>query len=170
MSQSWVRVHHDNPHQLKAVVFMGASASANDTIRSNAIFPRAIRRSLWSRAGNHRAWADDIALDRLLPILKQHVLAQGRPRACALVDSVSRPDQQRHDSARTPSPMPPAAWQNDPHVMRKLQPSPGSGTPHRAAGRHHSRIVKHQSRYIKRAPTHDCYRPIFRPPLPEDPA
>ncbi|MGE4049393.1 MAG: hypothetical protein AB7F35_31450, partial [Acetobacteraceae bacterium] len=81
--QSWTR-DFDNPHQVKGV-FMGARFM-NDTIRSNANFPRDPRMALEPRA-NFRAWADAIPIDRMLPILKEHVLAQDAPRSCALVDS-----------------------------------------------------------------------------------
>ena len=153
--QSWIR-DYDNPHQVKAV-FMGARFM-NDTIRSNAIFPRDPAFALEPRR-NHRAWADDIALDRLLPILKQHVLAQDAPRACALVDSYLERTSERHDLLDTIT-YAACHWQNDPHVMRNCSSSLEEFRHNRTARRDDiiRGFVKHQSRYIKRAPTHDCYR------------
>ena len=152
--QSWVR-GYDNPHQVKGV-FMGARFM-NDTIRSNAIYPRDPKTALEPRHV-HRAWADGIALDRLLPILKEHVLAQDAPRSCALVDSYLERTHERHALLDTIT-YAACHWQNDPHVMRNgassLEEFKHNRTPRRddiIRG-----YVKHQSRYVKRAPTHDCY-------------
>ncbi|MGD9885995.1 hypothetical protein [Reyranella sp.] len=153
--QSWIR-HYDNPHQVKAV-FMGARFM-NDTIRSNAIFPRDPAFSLEPRH-NHRAWADGIALDRLLPVLTEHVLAQDAPRSCALVDSYLDRTGERHDLLDTIT-YAACHWQNDPHVMRNCSSSLEEFRHNRTSRRDDiiRGFVKHQSRYIKRAPTHDCYR------------
>jgi hypothetical protein len=72
--QAWVR-EYDSPHQVKAI-FM-AARFMNDTIRSNAMIPRDPKFALEPRKC-HRAWADGIAIDRLLPILQEHIRAQAR--------------------------------------------------------------------------------------------
>ena len=153
--QSWAR-QYDNPHQVKAVL-MGARFM-NDTIRSNAIFPREPKFTLEPRR-SHRAWADAIAVDRMLPVLQEHVLAQDAPRACALVDSYLARTSERRQLLDTIT-YAACHWQNDPHVMRNgassLEEYQHNRTPRRddiIRG-----YVKHQSRYVKRAPTHDCWR------------
>ena len=153
--QSWTR-DHDNPHQVKGV-FLGARFM-NDTIRSNAMFPRDPTFALEPRQ-NYRAWADDIAVDRLLPVLKQYVLAQDAPRACALVDSYLERTRERRDLLETIT-YAACHWQNDPHVMRNCASSLEEYR-HNQTSRRDDIIrgfVKHQSRYVKRAPTHDCYQ------------
>ena len=153
--QSWTR-DHDNPHQVKGV-FMGARFM-NDTIRSNANFPREPKMALEPRR-NFRAWADSIAVDRMLPVLKDHVLAQDAPRSCALVDSYLERTAERHALLDTIT-YAACHWQNDPHVMRNCSSSLEEYR-HNQTTRRDDIIrgyVKHQSRYVKRAPTHDCYK------------
>lgn len=152
--QSWTR-RYDNPHQVKAV-FMGARFM-NDSIRSNAMFPRDPAFTLEPRQ-NFRAWADGIAVDRLLPVLKEHALAQDAPRACALVDSYLARTDERLELLNTIT-YAACHWQNDPHVMRNCASSLEEYK-HNQTARKDDIIrgyVKHQSRYIKRAQTHDCY-------------
>ena len=161
--QHWIR-NFDNPHQAKGP-FM-AARFMNDTIRSNAIYPRDAKFTLEPRK-NYKAWADGIAVDRMLPVIEEHVLAQDAPRACALVDSyLARTSERRQllDVITYAG----CHWQNDPHVMRNcsssLEEYRSNKTPRRddiIRG-----YAKHQSRYIKRAPTHDCYNVFvehFRP-------
>jgi hypothetical protein len=153
--QSWVR-NYDNPHQVKAV-FMGARFM-NDTIRSNAMFPRDPKFTLEPRAA-YRAWADDFAVDRLLPVIKEHTLAQDAPRACALVDSYLARTNERRKLLDTVT-YAACHWQNDPHVMRNCASSLEEFR-HNGTSRRDDIIrgyVKHQSRYVKRALSHDCYR------------
>jgi hypothetical protein len=152
--QSWTR-NHDNPHQVKGI-FMGARFM-NDTIRSNANFPRDPKTALEPRR-NFRAWADDIPIDRLLPVLQQHVLAQDAPRSCALVDSYLDRTAERHALLDTIT-YAACHWQNDPHVMRNGASSLEEFRHNRTSRRDDiiRGYVKHQSRYIKRAPTHDCF-------------
>ncbi len=153
--QSWTR-NHDNPHQVKAV-FMGARFM-NDTIRSNAMVPRDPKSALESRHA-YRAWADDIAIDRLLAVLKRYVLAQDAPRSCALVNSYLERTSERRDllDAITYAA---CHWQNDPHVMRNCASSLEEFRHNRTTRRDDiiRGFVKHQARYVKRAPTHDCYQ------------
>jgi hypothetical protein len=153
--QSWIR-NHDNPHQVKAV-FMGARFM-NDTIRSNANVPRDPKSALEPRQ-NWRRWADDIPVDRMLPVLKEHVLEQDAPRSAALVDSYLERTSERHDLLDTIT-YAACHWQNDPHVMRNGASSLEEFRHNRTSRRDDiiRGYVKHQARYIKRAPTHDCYR------------
>jgi hypothetical protein len=161
--QSWTR-GFDNPHQVKAV-FLGARFM-NDTIRSNANFPRDPKMALEPRR-NFRGWADSIAVDRMLPVLQEYVLKQDAPRACALVDSYLERTSERHDLMDTIT-YAACHWQNDPHVMRNCSTSLEEYRSN-ATSRRDDIIrgyVKHQARYIKRAPTHDCYElyaHYFRP-------
>ncbi|MDX2157056.1 MAG: hypothetical protein SFW09_11165 [Hyphomicrobiaceae bacterium] len=152
--QSWVR-RFDNPHQVKAV-FMGARFM-NDSIRSNAMFPRDPAYTLESRHA-YRAWADAIAVDRLLPELKKQALAQEAPRACALVDSYLARTTERRALLDTIT-YAACHWQNDPHVMRNCASSLEEYRSNSTSRRDDiiRGYVKHQSRYIKRAQTHDCY-------------
>ena len=153
--QSWTR-GYDNPHQVKAVI-MGARFM-NDTIRSNAIYPRDPKTALEPRR-NYRAWADGIAIDQLLGVLKQHVLAQDAPRSCALVDSYLERTAERHDLLDTIT-YAACHWQNDPHVMRNCSSSLEEYRHNRTSRRDDiiRGYVKHQARYVKRALTHDCYQ------------
>jgi hypothetical protein len=161
--QSWAR-HFDNPHQVKAV-FMGARFM-NDSIRSNAMVPRDPKFTLEPRK-NFRTWADGIAVDRLLPVLREHALAQDAPRACALVDSYLERTSERRQLLDTIT-YAACHWQNDPHVMRNCASSLEEYRHNRTSRRDDiiRGYVKHQSRYVKRALTHDCYRVFvdhFRP-------
>lgn len=152
---SWAR-DYENPHRVKAI-FMGARFM-NDTIRSNAIYPRDPKSALEPRK-THAAWADNIAIDRMLPILKEHMLQQDAPRSCALVDSYLARSTERQNLLDTIT-FAACHWQNDPHVMRNcstsLEEYRANQTPWKddlIRG-----YAKHQSRYVKRALTHDCYR------------
>ncbi|MGE3267236.1 MAG: hypothetical protein AB7P40_00720 [Chloroflexota bacterium] len=161
--QSWIR-NHDHPHQVKAA-FM-AARFMNDTIRSNAMYPRDPNYTLEPRQ-NYRGWADEIAVDRLLPVLKQYTLAQDAPRACALVDSYLDRTDERQALLETIT-YAACHWQNDPHVMRNCASSLEEWRHNRTPRRDDiiRGYVKHQSRYVKRAPTHDCYEVFkehFRP-------
>jgi hypothetical protein len=153
--QSWTR-DYDNPHQVKAV-FMGARFM-NDSIRSNAIYPRDPKSALEPRR-TYRAWADGLAVDRMLPMIKDFVLAQDAPRACALVDSYLDRTTERLKLLDTIT-YAACHWQNDPHVMRNCSSSIEEYR-HNRTSRKDDIIrgyAKHQSRYIKRAPTHDCFQ------------
>ncbi len=153
--QSWTR-QHDNPHQVKGV-FLGARFM-NDTIRSNAMIPRDAKFILEPRS-HYRAWADGFALDRILPELMKTVLAQDTPRSCALVDSYLARTTERQALLDTIT-YAACHWQNDPHVMRNCSSSLEEYRHNRTSRRDDiiRGYVKHQSRYVKRAPTHDCYR------------
>ena len=152
--QSWTR-NFENPHQVKAV-FMGARFM-NDTIRSNASFPRDPAMALEPRQA-FRAWADDIPVDRMLPILKEHVLAQDEPRSCALVDSYLERTSERQLLLDTIT-YAACHWQNDPHVMRNCSSSLEEYRENRTSRKDDiiRGYAKHQARYVKRAPMHDCY-------------
>lgn len=153
--QAWIR-NFDNPHQTKAV-FMGARFM-NDTIRSNSMYPRDPKTALESRHV-HRGWADGIALDRMLPILKDYVLTQDSPHSAALVDSYLARTDERHDLMDTIT-YAACHWQNDPHVMRNCATSLEEYRFNQTSRRDDiiRGYVKHQARYVKRALTHDCYR------------
>jgi len=152
--QSWIR-DHNNPHQAKAVFL--AARFMNDTIRSNATYPRDPNYTLEPRQ-KFRGWADGIAVDRMLPILEEHVLAQDAPRACALVDSYLERTRERQALLDTIT-YAACHWQNDPHVMRNCSSSLEEYRSNRTPRKDDiiRGYVKHQSRYIKRASTHDCY-------------
>ena len=161
--QSWIRTY-DNPHHVKGV-FM-AARFMNDSIRSNATFPRDPKFTLESRH-KYRGWADGIAVDRLLPVLKEHALAQDSPRACALVDSYLERTSERRQLLDTIT-YAACHWQNDPHVMRNCASSLEEYRHNRTPRRDDiiRGYVKHQSRYVKRALAHDCYKVFadhFRP-------
>ena len=161
--QHWIR-GHDNPHHVKGV-FM-AARFMNDTIRSNAMYPRDPKFAM-ERRQSHRAWADSIPVDRMLPVLEKHLLAQDAPRACALADSYLERTTERRQLLDTIT-YAACHWQNDPHVMRNCSSSLEEYR-HNQTPRRDDIIrgyVKHQSRYIKRALTHDCYQVFadhFRP-------
>ncbi|MEZ5815553.1 MAG: hypothetical protein R3D44_00540 [Hyphomicrobiaceae bacterium] len=160
---SWAR-RFDNPHQVKGV-FM-AARFMNDSIRSNAMFPRDPNYVLEPRH-NYRAWADGIAVDRLLPVLQEYALKQDAPRAGALVDSYLARTKERSALLDTIT-FAACHWQNDPHVMRNCASSLEEYRVNQMARRDDiiRGYVKHQSRYIKRAQTHDCYNVYvdhFRP-------
>jgi hypothetical protein len=152
---SWSR-RFDNPHQVKGI-FM-AARFMNDSIRSNAMFPRDPTFSLESRHA-FRAWADDIAVDRLLPVLEEKALEQDAPRSCALVDSYLERTNERRALLETIT-YAACHWQNDPHVMRNCASSLEEYKVNQTSRKDDiiRGYVKHQSRYIKRAQTHDCYR------------
>lgn len=153
--QSWTR-DFDHAHQVKGV-FLGARFM-NDTIRSNAMVPRDPKSALEPRRA-FKAWADGIAIDRMLPILKQHVLAQDAPRSCALVDSYLERTAERHQLLDTIT-YAACHWQNDPHVMRNCSSSLEEYRANQTSRKDDiiRGYVKHQSRYVKRALTHDCYQ------------
>ena len=153
--QLWAR-NFTNPHQMKAV-FMGARFM-NDTIRSNANFPRDPAFTLEPRR-NFRDWVGAFPVDRLLGEIKDYVLAQDAHRACALVDSYLERTAERHDLLDTIT-FAARHWRNDPHVMRNGASSLEEFRFNRTSRRDDivRGYVKHKSRYVKRAPTHDCYR------------
>lgn len=151
---TWCR-DFDNPHQVKGI-FMGARFM-NDTVRSNAMMPRDPHYRLEPRS-KYRGWADGMAVDRILPVLTEHLLAQDAPRSCALVDSYLDRTAERHDLLDTIT-YAACHWQNDPHVMRNCSSSLEEYR-HNRTSRKDDIIrgyAKHQSRYIKRAQTHDCF-------------
>jgi hypothetical protein len=99
-----------------------------------------------------------MAVDRILPVLKEHLLAQDAPRSCALVDSYLERTTERHNLLDTIT-YAACHWQNDPHVMRNCSSSVEEYR-HNRTSRKDDIIrgyAKHQSRYIKRAATHDCF-------------
>ncbi len=151
----WAR-EYDNPHRVKGI-FMGARFM-NDTIRSNAIYPRDPKVALEPRK-NFKGWADSIAIDRMLPILKDYMLQQDAPRSCALVDSYLERTSERHQLLDTIT-YAACHWQNDPHVMRNCSTSLEEYRVNQTARKDDliRGYAKHQSRYVKRAPTHDCYQ------------
>jgi hypothetical protein len=149
----WIRTY-ENPHQVKAVYM--TARFINDTFRANAMFPRDPKVELEPRSA-YRPYADNIALDRLLPVLQEAVLAQDAPRAGALADSYMERTAERKQLMETIT-YAACHWQNDPHVMRNCISSIEE-----YAGNQTSRrddiirgYVKHQSRYIKRAKVHEC--------------
>ena len=152
---SWAR-DYDNPHRVKAI-FMGARFM-NDAIRSNAIYPRDPKTRLEPRSV-HKAWADGIAIDRMLPVLKDYMLQQDAPHACALVDSYLERTTERAKLLDTIT-YAACHWQNDPHVMRNCSTSLEEYRANQTMRKDDliRGYAKHQSRYVKRAPTHDCYR------------
>jgi hypothetical protein len=152
---SWAR-RFDNPHQVKAI-FM-AARFMNDSIRSNAMFPRDPAYALEPRHA-YRAWADSIPVDRLLEAIKEQALLQDAPRACALVDSYLARTTERTRLLQTIT-FAACHWQNDPHVMRNCASSLEEYRCNSTSRRDDiiRGYIKHQSRYIKRAQTHDCYR------------
>ncbi|MDP8924875.1 MAG: hypothetical protein M3O34_18645 [Chloroflexota bacterium] len=149
----WLRTY-ENPHQVKAV-FM-AARFINDAFRANAMFPRDPKVELAPRS-EYRPYADEIAVDRLLPVLQEAVLAQDAPRAGALVDSYLERTGARKDLLETIT-YAACHWQNDPHVMRNCISSIEEWHSNRTSRRDDiiRGFVKHQSRYIKRAKSHDC--------------
>ena len=152
---TWIR-DYDSPHHVKGV-FM-AARFMNDTIRSNAMMPRDAKFTLESRRA-HRAWADSIAVDHMLPLIKEHALAQDAPRTCALVDSYLDRTSERRALLDTIT-YAACHWQNDPHVMRNCSSSLEEYRHNRTPRRDDiiRGYAKHQSRYIKRAQTHDCFQ------------
>ena len=80
---SWIR-KYDNPNQAKTVYM--AARFINDAFRYNAMFPRDPAKELAPRS-EYRPYADEIAVDRLLPVPHEAIMAQDAPRVCALADS-----------------------------------------------------------------------------------
>jgi hypothetical protein len=149
----WLRTY-DNPHQPKAVYM--AARFINDAFRANAMFPRDPKVELAPRA-EYRPYADEIAVDRLLPVLQEAILAQDAPRAGALVDSYLERTAERKELLETIT-YAACHWQNDPHVMRNCISSIEEWTANQTSRRDDviRGYVKHQSRYIKRAKAHEC--------------
>jgi hypothetical protein len=144
---TWLR-QYDNPHQIKAPFMV--SRFSNDAIRFNAMMPRDPKMELEPRS-NFRAWADEIAVDRLLPVLLEQILAQDAPRSCALVDSYLDRTSERQDLMET---ITHAAchFQSDPHILRNCTSSIEEFTLNQTPRRDDilRGFVKHQSRYVKR--------------------
>jgi len=149
----WLRTY-DNPHQVKAVYM--AARFVNDAFRANAMSPRDPKVELPPRS-EYRPYADKVAIDRLLPVLQEAILAQDAPRACALADSYLDRTAERKDLLETIT-FAACHWQNDPHVMRNCISSIEEWTANRTSRRDDiiRGYVKHQSRYIKRAKVHEC--------------
>ena len=105
----------------------------------------------------YRPYADEIAVDRLLPVLEEAVLAQDASRACALVDSYLERTAERKELLETIT-YAACHWQNDPHVMRNCISSIEEWNANQTSRRDDiiRGYVKHQSRYIKRAKAHEC--------------
>ena len=129
----------------------------NDTVRSNAMTPRDPQSQLEPRA-KFRAWADGFAVDRILPVLSEYLLAQDAPRSCALVDSYLGRTTERQRLLDTIT-YAACHWQNDPHVMRNCSSSVEEYRHNRTSRRDDiiRGYAKHQARYVKRAQTHDCF-------------
>jgi hypothetical protein len=144
---TWLRTY-DSPHQVKAP-FMTARF-VNDAIRFNAMYPRDPQVALQPRE-NFRPWADEIALDRLPPLLLEHILAQDAPRACALVDSYLDRTDERQTLMQTIA-YAACHFQNDPHILRNCNSSIEEFTYNQTPRRDDilRGFVKHQSRYVKR--------------------
>lgn len=160
---TWLR-RYENPQQVKAP-FMVARF-ANDAIRFNAMMPRDPKMALEPRS-NFRPWADEIAVDRLLPVLLENILVQDAPRSCALVDSYLERTDERQDLMET---ITHAAchFQSDPHILRNCCSSIEEFTYNQTPRRDDilRGFVKHQSRYVKRtlAPeAFDLYGRYFDP-------
>ena len=77
-----------------------AARFVNDAIRFNAMYPRDPGVALQPRA-DFRPWADEIAVDRLLPCLLDTILVQDAPRSCALVDSYLERTAERQELMET---------------------------------------------------------------------
>jgi hypothetical protein len=158
---TWLRTY-DNPHQVKGP-FM-AARFVNDAIRANAMSPRDPVASLPPRS-DFRAWADGIALDRVVAELLEQILVQDAPRACALVDSYLERTTERQELMETIT-YAACHFQNDPHVMRNCTSSLEEFTHNRTSRRDDilRGFVKHQARYVKRATDHaafNLYRRYF---------
>jgi hypothetical protein len=149
----WIRTY-DNPHQVKTVYM--TARFINDTFRANAMFPRDPKVELEPRSA-YRPYADDIAVDRLLPVLQEAILAQDAPRAGALADSYMERTSERNDLLETIT-YAACHWQNDPHVMRNCASSIEEYMANQTSRRDDiiRGYVKHQSRYIKRAKDHEA--------------
>jgi len=151
---TWLR-NYDNPHQVKAP-FM-AARFVNDAIRANAMLPRDPKLALPPRT-DFRAWADAIALDRVLGELLEQILVQDAPRACALVDSYLERTAERAELMDTIT-YAACHFQNDPHVMRNCTSSIEEFTYNQTPRRDDilRGFVKHQARYVKRAEDHAAF-------------
>jgi len=144
---TWLR-RFDNPHQIKAP-FMVARFS-NDAIRFNAMIPRDPKMALEPR-DSFRPWADAIGVDRLLPVLLEHILSQDAPRSCALVDSYLERTSERQDLMETIT-HGACHFQSDPHILRNCTSSIEEFNYNQTSRRDDilRGFVKHQSRYVKR--------------------
>ena len=152
---AWIR-KYDNPNQAKAVYM--AARFINDAFRYNAMFPRDPAKELPPRS-EYRPYADQIAVDRLLPVLLEAILAQDAPRACALVDSYLERTGERKDLMETIT-FAACHFQNDPHIMRTCASSIEAWTANQTSRRDDiiRGWVKHQSRYIKRAEVLEAFQ------------
>jgi hypothetical protein len=149
----WLRTY-ENRHQVKAVYM--AARFINDAFRANAMFPRDPKVELAPRS-EYRPYADEIAVDRLLPVLQEAILVQDAPRAGALADLYMERTAERKDLLETIT-FAACHWQNDPHVMRNCASSIEEYAANQTSRRDDiiRGYVKHQSRYIKRAKVHEC--------------
>lgn len=149
----WLRTY-ENRHQPKVVYL--AARFMNDAFRANAMFPRDPKVELAPRS-EYRPYADEIAVDRLLPVLQEAILVQDAPRAGALADSYLERTSERKQLLETIT-FAACHWQNDPHVMRNCASSIEEYHANQTSRRDDiiRGYVKHQSRYIKRAKVHEC--------------
>jgi len=152
---SWIR-KYDNPNQAK-VVYM-AARFINDAFRYNGMFPRDPAKELEPRSA-YRPYADEIAVDRLLPVLHEAIMAQDAPRACALVDSYLERTGERADLMETIT-FAACHFQNDPHIMRNCASSIAEWTNNQTSRKDDiiRGWVKHQSRYTKRAEVLEAFQ------------
>jgi len=149
----WIRTY-DNPHQVKTVYM--TARFINDTFRANAMFPRDPKVELEPYSA-YRPYADDIALDRLLPVLQEAILKQDTSRAGALADSYLERTSERQELLETVT-YAACHFQNDPHIMRNCASSIEEYTANQTSRRDDivRGFVKHQSRYIKRTTVHEA--------------
>jgi hypothetical protein len=134
-----------------------AARFVNDAIRFNAMFPRDPAMGLEPRSA-FRDWADNFALNDLLPRVEESIIAQDAPRAAALTDSyLDRTDER--DSLLTTIALAGCRFQNDPHIARNCASSIEEFGCNRTARRDDiiRGFVKHQARYIKRSRTFDAF-------------
>jgi hypothetical protein len=152
---TWIR-NYDNPHQMKGAYL--TARFINDTIRSNAMFPRDPTVKLESRH-NFRGWTDEIPVDRMLPVLLDHILRQDTAKACALADSYLERTSERKELMDTIT-YAACHFQNDPHIMRNCASSTEEWHQNQTPRRDDiiRGWVKHQSRYIKRAQVLDAFQ------------
>jgi hypothetical protein len=122
------------------------------------MFPRDPKVKLESRH-NFRGWTDEIPVDRLLPVLLDHILRQDTAKACALVDSYLERTSERKELMDTIT-YAACHFQNDPHIMRNCASSAEEWHQNQTPRRDDiiRGWVKHQSRYIKRAQTTDAFQ------------
>jgi hypothetical protein len=149
----WIRTY-DNPHQVKTVYM--TARFINDTFRANAMFPRDPKVELEPRSA-YRPYADDIAVDRLLPVLQEAIVAQDTSRAGALADSYLERTSERKELLETIT-YAACHFQNDPHIMRNCASSIEEYAANQTSRRDDiiRGFVKHQSRYIKRTTVHEA--------------